>query len=151
MTQKLLIASDHGGFALKEKLVKNYSLTPVEWIDLGVNSATADESHEYADMVKIFAEALKAGKAEKGVLICGSGIGISIAANRIKGIRAGHCQDVTQARLGRLDNDINVIVFGERLIGELTARDCLQAFLTTEFAGGRHARRVNKIDSLCGL
>jgi ribose 5-phosphate isomerase B len=86
-----------------------------------------------------------AGEADAGVVVCGTGIGISIAANRVPGVRAAVCHDVTSARLCREHNDANVLALGQRLVGEVVALDCLKTFLTTEFAGDRHARRVQKL------
>jgi ribose 5-phosphate isomerase B len=100
---------------------------------------------DYPDFGRALGEALAAGKAERGIAVCGSGIGISIAANRIPGCRAALCHDTTSARLCREHNDANVLALGARLIGVETARDCVKTFLATEFAGGRHAGRVAKL------
>jgi ribose 5-phosphate isomerase B len=90
-------------------------------------------------------EAIESGKCERGVLVCGTGIGIAIAANRSKAVRAAVCHDVTSVRLAREHNDANVIALGARLIGTEVAKDCVNVFLATDFAGGRHARRVEKL------
>jgi ribose 5-phosphate isomerase B len=100
---------------------------------------------DYPDYAEKLAAALKAGTALRGVLICGTGIGMSIAINRHRHIRAARCQDVTDARLAREHNDANVLVLGARTIGAETAKDCLRTFLATKFEGGRHQRRVDKM------
>lgn len=138
---KLAIASDHGGYALKEHLKKVRH--DIEWVDCGTDSGS--ESVDYPDYATKLADAIKEKKADKGVLICGSGIGISIKANRYPHIRAAVCWDVTSARLTRLHNDANVLCLGERMIGQVTAEDCLKVFLETEFEGGRHVKRVEKL------
>ena len=103
---------------------------------------------DYPDYGAALAKAMKSVPDSKGVLVCGSGIGISIAANRFPWIRAALCHDETTAKLSRQHNDANVIAFGERLIGETTAIEALKAFLTTEFEGGRHAARVEKLNTI---
>jgi ribose 5-phosphate isomerase B len=111
-------------------------------LDLGTNSA---DSVDYPDFGDALARAITEGRAAKGVLVCGTGIGISIAANRHKGIRAAHCRDTTDARYARLHNDANVIALGARTMGIEVAKDCLKIFLATGFEGGRHQRRVDKL------
>lgn len=144
MTKKLAIASDHGGFVLKEYLKKNFKAQPVEWVDLGTYSA---ESVDYPDYGKKIAEAVANGDVEQGIAICGSGIGISIACNRNPKIRAALCFNSTMSRLARQHNDANVLCLGERLIGTEVALDIVKTFLETEFEGGRHAGRVDKLSS----
>jgi ribose 5-phosphate isomerase B len=100
---------------------------------------------DYPDFGDAMAEAIRSGEAARGVLVCGSGIGISIAANRHRVVRCALCHDVTSARLARLHNDSNVIALGARLIGVEVARDCVSAFLSTSFEGGRHQRRIDKM------
>lgn len=146
MTIKLAIASDHGGFVLKEYLKKNFKAQPVEWIDLGTYSA---DSVDYPDYGRKVADAVARGDVALGVAICGSGIGISIACNRNPKIRAALCTDSTMARLTRLHNDANVLCLGERLTGTEVALDILKTFLETEFEGGRHTGRVAKLESGC--
>lgn len=143
MTIKLAIASDHAGFALKEHLKKNFKAVPVEWVDLGTNSAS--DSVDYPDFGKKIADAVAKGDFEKGIAICGSGIGISIACNRNPKIRAALCTDSTMARLSRLHNNANILCMGERLTGTEVALDMVKAFLETEFEGGRHTARVDKL------
>ena len=134
------IACDHGGFALKQAL--KAALPDVTWLDLGTNSA---ESVDYPDFAGRLADAIKAGKARRGILICGTGIGISIAANRHAHIRCGLVHDVTGARLCRQHNDANVLAMGGRMIGEAVAKECVEVFLSTPFDGGRHQRRVDRL------
>jgi len=138
----IAVASDHAGFDLKEILKRDLQEAGHEVLDLGTNST---ESVDYPDFGKAMGEAIASGKAARGVLVCGSGIGISIAANRNPKVRAVLAHDVTSARLSREHNDANVIAFGQRLIGVETAREALRAFLSTEWAGGRHAGRVEKL------
>ena len=143
--ERIAIASDHAGFALKEVLAKQLAAEGFEVLDLGADS---EESVDYPDFAHAVARAIEGGEAARGVLVCGSGIGISIAANRHKGIRAANCHSAEAASLARQHNDANVLALGARLIDEATARACLTAFLTTEFEGGRHERRVSKIDAV---
>lgn len=141
-TEIIAIASDHAGFDLKNLLKKDLETMGFGVLDLG---AVSKESVDYPDFGFALAGALKAGKASRGVLVCGSGIGISIAANRYPEVRAALIHDALGARLSRQHNDANVICFGGRLIGEEVARDCLKVFLETQFEGGRHAGRVAKL------
>ncbi|MCB9983161.1 MAG: ribose 5-phosphate isomerase B [Rhodospirillales bacterium] len=142
MKRKLAIACDHGGYSLKEAIKARFG--DVEWLDLGADSA---ESVDYPEYGRKLAEAIASGEAEQGIVICGTGIGISIAANRNKAVRAALCTDVTMARLTRAHNDANVLALGARIIGEEVAFDIVEAFLNTEFEGGRHQRRVEKLKS----
>lgn len=136
---KYLIASDHAGFHLKQELIKSCEH---EWIDLGPEST---DSVDYPDFAHKLADAMKEGQAEFGVLICGSGIGISMAANRHKHVRAALCTHGLMAKLARQHNNANVLVLGERITGVDVAKDCLKQFSETEFEGGRHTARVEKI------
>ena len=138
----IAIASDHAGFPLKTELAEFLRGEGFEVLDLGTNGA---DSVDYPDFAFEMARVLKEGTAARGVLVCGTGLGISIAANRYPWVRAALCHDVTTARLCREHNDANVIALGGRLLGVEVARDCLQAFLTTDFGGDRHARRVGKM------
>ncbi|MEN8195526.1 MAG: ribose 5-phosphate isomerase B [Pseudomonadota bacterium] len=143
MTQNVIaIASDHAGFEVKDKVSKLLTEQGHEVIDLGVNGP---ESVDYPDFADAMATAMSEGRASRGILVCGTGIGISIAANRHRHIRAARCCDATDARLARLHNDANVLVLGSRTSGWETARDCVLAFLNTEFEGGRHQRRIDKM------
>lgn len=141
--KSIAIGSDHAGFDLKAKLAAELKSTGYEVIDLGTQDGTT--SVDYPDFGRAVGEAVAVGKADAGVVVCGTGIGISIAANRVPGIRAAVCHDVTSARLCREHNDANVLALGQRLVGEVVALDCLNTFLKTEFAGDRHARRVQKL------
>lgn len=135
-------AADHAGFDLKQALIRGFEAEGGQALDLGTHSA---ESVDYPDMAEALARCIAEGRAARGVIVCGTGIGIAIAANRHRHIRAAVCHDVTSARLTRLHNDANVLALGARLIGSEVAADCLRAFLATEFEGGRHARRVAKL------
>lgn len=136
------IACDHAGFALKSAIHEALLARGCEVLDLGTNS---EESVDYPDFGHAMGAAIDEGRAPRGVIVCGSGIGISIAANRHKGVRAALCTSGLMARLARQHNDANVLALGSRIIGVETAMDCLNAFLDTEFEGGRHARRADKI------
>ena len=138
----IAVASDHAGFDLKEILKRDLQEAGYDVLDLGTNST---DSVDYPDFGKAMGDAIASGRAERGVLVCGSGIGISIAANRNPRVRAVLAHDVTSARLSREHNDANVIAFGQRLIGVEVAREALKVFLYTGWAGGRHAVRVEKL------
>ena len=136
------IASDHAGFELKTSLKQALSDLGYGVLDLGTDGPG---SVDYPDFGFAMARAIGAGEAEKGVLVCGSGIGISMAANRYREVRAALVHDAYGARMSRCHNDANVICFGGRTTGVDVAKDCLELFLTTEFEGGRHADRVGKL------
>ena len=138
----IAVASDHAGFDLKEILKRDLQEAGLEVLDLGTHSTA---SVDYPDFGHAMAETIAAGKVEKGVIVCGTGIGISIAANRNPKVRAALVHDVTSARLTREHNDANVIAFGGRLIGTEVAREALKVFLKTPFEGGRHVNRVAKL------
>ena len=140
--KKIALAADHAGFALKSQLRDALAAQGHETLDLGTND---EHSVDYPDFGRALGEAIAAGDAECGILVCGTGIGISIAANRVSGVRAAVCHDVTTARLARMHNDANVLAIGSRIIGSQVALDCVDAFLETEFEGGRHAKRVGKL------
>jgi ribose 5-phosphate isomerase B len=142
----IAVASDHAGFDLKEILKRDLQEAGLEVLDLGTNST---QSVDYPDFGIAMADAVASGKAQRGVLVCGTGIGISMAANRNPKVRAALVHDVTSARLSRLHNDANVVAFGQRLIGTETAREALKVFLDTKFEGGRHANRVAKLSKGC--
>ena len=144
----IAVASDHAGFDLKEILKRDLQEAGLEVLDLGTHSTA---SVDYPDFGRVMADAIGSGKADRGVLVCGTGIGISIAANRNPKVRAALVHDVTSARLSRLHNDANVVAFGQRLIGTETAREALKVFLGTEFEGGRHANRVAKLSKGCTI
>ncbi len=138
------ISSDHAGFFLKDALVAYLVkvLGAERVMDLGPADATRCD---YPDKAALVAHAIQDGKAQFGVLVCGSGIGISMAANKHNGIRAALCHDVTTARLCRQHNDANVICLGARIIGEGVACDAIDAFLSASFEGGRHTGRIEKM------
>ncbi|MFZ5781285.1 MAG: ribose 5-phosphate isomerase B [Pseudomonadota bacterium] len=138
----IAVASDHAGLDLKEILKRDLQEAGHEVLDLGTHSAA---SVDYPDYGRAMGEAIASGRASRGVLVCGTGIGISIAANRNPKVRAALVHDATTARLSRLHNDANVVAFGQRVIGVETAREALKAFLETKWEGGRHAARVDKL------
>jgi ribose 5-phosphate isomerase B len=145
MTSKsIAIACDHGGFDLKSLLQNTLEERGYEVLDLGTNGPG---SVDYPDFAYELARSIRDGKVSQGVLVCGSGIGISIAANRYTEVRAALIHDALGAKLSRQHNDANVICLGGRMIGLELALDCLNIFLTTEFEGGRHARRVEKLSN----
>lgn len=135
----IALAADHAGFALKQQLKDEVAALGYVVLDLGTDS---EASVDYPDFGRAAAAALSDGRAARAVIVCGTGVGIAIAANRHHGVRAAVCTDVTATRLARQHNDANVLALGARLIGIEVARDCVRAFLATEFEGGRHARRV---------
>ena len=140
--EAIAIASDHAGFELKQFLIEELRRLGFAPLDLG----TSDKSSvDYPDFADALAAALADGRSARGVLVCGTGIGISIAANRHRHIRAAVSHDQTSARLCRRHNNANVLALGARLIGQDVARDCLETFLATGFEGGRHERRVAKM------
>lgn len=138
----IVIGSDHAGYSLKQVLAAH--LEDKGWSLLDVGTSGPD-SVDYPDYGAAVAKALKEGKGKRGIVVCGTGIGISIAANRHSWVRAALCHDITSARLCREHNDANVLALGARLIGEEVAKDCVDVFLATEFGGGRHQRRVDKL------
>ncbi|MCW2277487.1 ribose 5-phosphate isomerase B [Heliophilum fasciatum] len=150
---RIAIASDHGGFRLKEEVkgflqgLQNADADggSLEIIDLGTDS---EQSVDYPDYGEKVARAVAAGDYDRGIVVCGTGIGISIAANKIAGIRAALCHEPYSARMAREHNDANVLALGGRVTGPELAREIVQAFVTTEFAGGRHAKRLDKIAAL---
>ena len=141
----IAIGSDHGGFHLKETIKARLAELNLEFHDFGTYST---ESVDYPDIAKEVGEAVAAGDYEQGILICGTGIGISIAANKIKGVRAALCGDVYSAQMSREHNDANILAMGERVIGPGLALMILDTWLKTPFAGGRHERRVGKISDI---
>ena len=142
---KIAIAADHGGYSLKEMIIgflSNYE--GVEVLDLGTNST---ESVDYPQFGFACGEAVANGDAERGIVVCGTGIGISIAANKVKGIRCALCTSIEMARLSREHNNANILALGGRTTKPEDALMIVDTWLKTEFAGGRHARRVAQIDS----
>jgi ribose 5-phosphate isomerase B len=142
---RIAVASDHAGFALKDELAAWLRDSGHVVIDLGTNGT---ESVDYPEYGARLARAVASGDAERGVAVCGSGIGISIAVNRNPDCRCARVDDPLSARLAREHNDANVIAFGGRLIGSDMAKACVTEFLDTDFAGGRHQRRVDQLSQL---
>lgn len=142
---KIAVACDHGGLELKHALLRYLAENGHEVVDFGTNSA---DSCDYPDFALPAAEAVAAGECEKGILICSTGIGISIAANKVKGIRCAHCHDTYSAKYTRLHNDANMLAFGQKIIGEGLMLEIVDTFLRTGFEGGRHQRRVDKISAI---
>ena len=140
---KISLASDHGGYVLKEAVKKHLTEKGIEVVDFGTDSLA---SCDYPDFGRPAAEAVAEGKAEKGILICTTGIGMSMLANKIKGIRAALCADTVSARLTREHNDANILVMGAGIVGEILAMSIVDTFLSTEFSNEeKHIRRIEKI------
>ena len=143
MKMKIAVASDHGGYKLKEYLKKYLEEKGEDVIDLGTDS---EESVDYPVYGKACGEAVVSGKADRGIVCCGTGIGISIAANKVKGVRCALCTDVHMAEMSRKHNNANVLALGGRTTSDEDARKITEAWLDTGFEGGRHQRRVNMLD-----
>jgi ribose 5-phosphate isomerase B len=142
---KIAIGSDHAGFRLKRELLPVLDELQVAYEDVG----TFDESSvDYPDYGRLVAEKVAKGEVNRGILICGTGLGMCITANKVNGIRAVTCNDEFSARLSRLHNNANILTIGERVIGPGVAADIIRVWLTTEFAGGRHQRRIDKVMEL---
>ncbi len=139
------IGADHNGVSLKAAIVEFLRSRGVEVLDMGTQSA---DSVDYPDFAFRVARAVAEGRADRGILICGTGIGMAIAANKVPGIRAANCNDLLMARLARKDNDANVLTLGGRILAPYLAREIVAVFLDTPFEGGRHARRLQKIANL---
>lgn len=140
----IAIGCDHGGYEMKSALIKHLQENNVEFVDLGCNGETVD----YPDIAVKVCEKVTSGECDKGVLVCGTGIGMSMAANKVKGIRAAVCGDTFSAKFTRLHNNCNMLCLGGRVIGNGLACDILDIYLATEFEGGRHERRVEKVMKL---
>lgn len=140
---KVALGCDHGGYELKITVKEHLEKQGYEVLDLGCDSK---ESVDYPIYGKAVGEAVVEKKADCGIVICGTGIGISIAANKVKGVRAGLCMNTTMAKLTREHNNANVLAFGARIIGDVLALEIVDTFLNTEFQGGRHLRRVSMIE-----
>ena len=145
--QDIVMAADHGGFALKNSLKEWLSAKGYRVHDVGAHD---DARSDYPDFAQTACRLILDGQAQMGILICGSGIGMDIAANRFQGIRAARVGDVTSARLARAHNDANMLALGARLTGELVMKECIDAFLTTAFEGGRYQERNSKLEQGCG-
>lgn len=141
----IAMGSDHGGFELKEHIKKHLEERSLEYKDFGCYD---ENSVDYPDIAEKVCNAINSGDADKGILVCGTGIGISIAANKIDGIRAAHCHDVYSAEMTKRHNNANVICMGGRVIGRELAFKIIDAWLDAEFEGGRHQKRIDKIHTL---
>jgi len=139
---KVIIASDHGGVNIREEIKKLLDEMKIEYEDIGCDCET---SVDYPDYALPAAERVAKGEFDRGILICGTGIGMSIAANKVKGIRCALVHDVFSAKATREHNDSNMLAMGERVIGPGLAREIVKTWLTTEYVGGRHANRIEKI------
>ena len=144
---KIAVGCDHGGYELKKYIIKVLEKLGHEAEDFGCHSL---DSCDYPDFAALAARAVAEGKCERGILVCTTGIGISIAANKVKGIRCAHCADCLQAEMTRRHNDANMMAIGAGFTGPTMAERMVEAFLSTEFEGGRHVRRVEKIMALEG-
>jgi ribose 5-phosphate isomerase B len=142
---RIAVGSDHRGFQLKQALVPVFAELGHQHVDMGCG---AKEQVDYPDVAALVAAAVAGGQADRGVLICGTGIGMSITANKVPGIRAALCAEPISARMARQHNDANVLCLGGAILGEWLAREITAAYLTTEFEGGRHVQRLAKISVL---
>lgn len=140
----VIIGSDHAAFELKEKIKAYLKDKGVDVVDAGCDSP---ESVNYVDYGKKVAGAVAGGTYEKGILLCGTGLGMSMVANRFKGVRAALCSDIFSAKMSRVHNDSNILVMGGRIIGDILAFELVQTWLDTEFEGGRHLTRIQSIDA----
>ena len=145
MINRIVIGSDHAGYELKLKIIEHLEDQGIAVTDVGTDSA---ESCDYPVFADALCKRMQLGDFERGILVCGTGIGMSIAANKHSGIRAACCSDTYSARLTREHNDANVLCFGARVIGEGLACDLSDIFVSTEYMGGKHARRVQMLDEL---
>ena len=141
----IAIGSDHGGFSLKQEIMKHLTARGIEFKDYGTYTTDSCDYPVYGEAV---AKAVVSGEADKGILICGTGIGISISANKVKGVRAALCGDCFSAEFTRRHNDANILAMGERVVGPGLACKIVDTFLDTEFEGGRHARRVAMLQDI---
>ena len=141
----IAIGSDHAGLELKNEVIKYFEENGISYEDVGTYTKDSCDYPVYAEKV---ARAVQTGKAEKGILVCGTGLGMSYAANKVKGIRAACLSDSASARLARQHNDANGLCFGQNIVGKTVALELVKIFLETEFEGGRHERRVALIDEI---
>ncbi len=142
---KIAVACDHGGLNLKNEVIKYLKEHGYEYVNFGTDT---DDSCDYPDLALPAAEAVASGKCEKGIIICSTGIGVSMVANKVPGVRCAHCHDSYCAEFTRRHNDANVLAMGEKVVGVGYALKIVETFLTTEFEGGRHQRRVDKITAI---
>lgn len=139
---KVAIGCDHGGFLMKEEVIRVMEELHIDYIDVGCDSPTSVDFPDYAIPV---AEKVRDGEVDRGILICGTGIGMSIAANKVNSVRCALVHDVFSAKATRLHNDSNVLAMGQRVIGPGLAGEIVKVWLQTEFEGGRHSQRINKV------
>ncbi|HJV46076.1 MAG TPA: ribose 5-phosphate isomerase B [Bacillota bacterium] len=142
---KVALGADHGGYHLKNEIKAYLESVNIEYEDLGCD---CDQSVDYPDYALPVAEKVASGEFDRGILVCGTGIGMSIAANKVKGVRCALVHDLFSAKATREHNDSNVLAMGERVIGPGLALEIVKTWLGTEFAGGRHARRIEKITAI---
>jgi len=142
---RIAIGSDHRGFGLKEVVKELLGELGHEWMDFGCHG---EDPVDYPDIARPLGEAVAAGEYQRGILICGNGVGMSIAANKVKGVRAALCQNAFTARLARRHNDVNVLCLGSWCIGRGLAEEIVRVFLSEDFEGGRHARRLEKMRAM---
>ncbi len=142
---KVALGSDHGGYNLKNKIKELLDERGIEYKDFGPDNT---DSVDYPEFAKAVAESVAKEEYNRGILICGTGIGMSIAANKVKGVRAALCHDVFSAKATRLHNNSNVLAMGERVIGTELALEIARTWLDTSFEGGRHQRRIDKISKI---
>ena len=141
----IVLGCDHGGFELKNVIIEHFKTEGVDYIDVGCYTP---ESIDYPEVAEALCAKITSGEAKLGILVCGTGIGMSMAANKVKGIRAACCSDTFSARLTRLHNDANVLCLGGRVVGPGLALDLVDNFINAEFEGGRHQRRVDMIAAI---
>ena len=141
----IAIGCDHGGFALKQEIIKYLNANNIAYRDFGTDS---EKSVNYAPIAAAVGHSVASGECEKGILICGTGIGMSMAANKVKGIRAACCSDHFSAKFTRLHNDANILCMGGRVIGPGVAVELTELFLNTAFEGGRHSARIAQIAAI---
>lgn len=142
---KIAVACDHGGLNLKNEVIKYLKENGYEYVDFGTGTT---DSCDYPDYALPAAEAVACGECERGIIICSTGIGVSIVANKVPGVRCAHCHDSYCAEFTRRHNDANVLAMGEKVVGVGYALKIAETFLNTEFEGGRHQRRVDKITAI---
>lgn len=142
---KIALGADHGGFELKEKIKKHLLEKNIEVVDCGTNST---DSVDYPQFGHAVGHAVANKEVNFGIVVCGTGIGISLAANKVPGVRAALCTNTTMARLTREHNDANILALGGRIVGDVLALEMVDIFLETEFAGGRHQKRIDAIEKI---
>ena len=142
---KIALGADHGGFELKEKVKKHLLEKNIEVVDFGTHST---ESVDYPQFGHAVGHAVANKEVDFGIIVCGTGIGISLAANKVPGVRAALCTNTTMAKLTREHNDANILAMGGRIVGDVLALEMVDIFLSTEFAGGRHQKRIDAIEKI---